>query len=128
MVWSGVDRVQYWEELLAGEGPCGSVLGAPSRLARGADGSIVGAVVVAAMPASDSWTGDPWIPEVFVVPESQGRGLGGALLAHAMQACADAGYKRLGLTATRGNPAQRLYERCGFRTIRSTWFCGARWS
>ena len=107
--------------MLAGEGPCGSVLVVPSRLVRDAGASIVAAVVVASMPASDWWNGDPWIPEIFVVPQLQGRGLGGVLLAHAMHACADAGHQRLGLTVTDGNPAQRLYERYGFRVFRSTW-------
>jgi GNAT superfamily N-acetyltransferase len=121
-IWLGVDRARYWKQLLAGEGSCGAVLPEPSRLLRSRDGEIVGVVVVAAMRVSDWWPGGPWIPEIFVVPDFQGRGLGGLLLDYAMEACADAGHQRLGLTVTQGNPAQRLYERFGFRTFRSTWF------
>jgi GNAT superfamily N-acetyltransferase len=121
-IWLGVDRTRYWKQLLAGEGSCGAVMPEPSRVLRSPDGAIVGVVVVAAMRVSEWWPGGPWIPEIFVVPDFQGRGLGGLLLAHAMGACVDAGHQRLGLTVTQGNPAQHLYERFGFRTFRSTWF------
>jgi GNAT superfamily N-acetyltransferase len=121
-IWLGVDRTRYWKQLLAGEGSCGWVLLEPSRLVRNPDGVIVAAVVVAAMRGTDWWPGGPWIPEIFVVPDFQGRGLGSLLLAHAMRACADDGHQRLGLTVTHGNPAQHLYERFGFRVFRSTWF------
>jgi GNAT superfamily N-acetyltransferase len=121
-VWSGVDRTRYWRQLLAGEGPCGAILPAASRLLRDENGVVVGAMAVAAMRASDWWPGDPWVPEIFVVPGFQELGLGGFLLGHAMRTCAAAGHSRLGLTVSDGNPARRLYERCGFRPFRSTWF------
>jgi len=121
-IWSDVDRVEYWRQLLNGSGPCGAVLPVPSRLVRDADGAIAAAIVVTEMPATAWWAGDPWIPEVFVVASHQGRGLGGLLLAHALRMCAHAGDQRLGLTVTEGNPAKRLYEGFGFRAFRTTWF------
>ena len=120
-IWSGVDRFEYWRQLLAGEGPCGPVLPAASRLVRDQDGAIVAALVVTEMPASEWWTGDPWIPEVFVVASHQGQGLGGLLVTHALRVCVDGAYGRLGLTVSDGNPARHLYERFGFRAFRTTW-------
>ena len=120
-IWSGVDRFEYWRQLLAGEGPCGSVLPAASRLLRDQNGAIVGALVVTGMPASEWWSGDPWIPEVFVVSGHQGQGLGGLLVWHAVRACIDGGSPRLGLTVSDGNPARHLYERFGFQPFRTTW-------
>jgi mycothiol synthase len=113
-IWSGVDRAEYWRQLLHGTGPCGAVLLAQSRLVRDTDGAIAAAVVVTTMPATEWWAGDPWIPEIFVIAPFQGRGLGGLLLGHAVRMCGDAGYQRLGLTVSEGNPARRLYERFGF--------------
>jgi GNAT superfamily N-acetyltransferase len=120
-IWLGVDRGVYWSQLLEGDGPCGPVLAAASRVVLDADGAIAGVVVVTEMPATAWWAGDPWIPEIFVVSSFQGRGLGGLLLEHAVGSCARAGNARLGLTVSEGNPARRLYERFGFRSFRSTW-------
>jgi len=120
-LWSGVDRFEYWRQLLAGEGPCGPVLGEASRVVRDQGGAILGALVVTDMPASGWWAGDAWIPELFVVSGHQGQGLGGLLVGHAVQACVDAGHRRLGLTVSEGNPARHLYERFGFQPFRATW-------
>jgi mycothiol synthase len=120
-IWSGVDRFGYWRQLLAGEGPCGSVLPAASCLVRDQDDAIVAALVVTDMPASEWWAGDPWIPEVFVVSGHQGKGIGGLLVGQAVRACVDAGNRRLGLTVSDGNPARHLYERFGFQPFRTTW-------
>jgi GNAT superfamily N-acetyltransferase len=121
-IWSGIDRAEYWRRLLDGNGPCGAILPKPSRLLRGVGDGIVGAVVVTDMEATDWWSDDPWLPEIFVVSDLQGHGLGALLLGHALRACADGGYKRLGLTVSEGNPARRLYERFGFQPFRATWF------
>lgn len=125
-IWSGVDRAEYWRQLLAGEGPCGSVIREASRTVRDHDGEIVGVVAVTHMPESEWWSGDPWIPEIFVVSEYQGHGLGARLIGHAARACAQGGYQRLGLTVTEGNPARRLYERFGFVPFRTTWLIDRR--
>jgi GNAT superfamily N-acetyltransferase len=122
-IWAGVDRAEYWRLLLNGEGPCGSILPAASRLARRDGGNIVGAAVVTEMKATDWWAaGDPWLPEIFVVPDFQGRGLGAVLLGHALRSCAQAGYERFGLTVSESNPARHLYDRFGFQPFRATWF------
>ena len=120
-IWSGVDRLGYWRQLLAGEGPCGSLMHAASRMIRDQTGAIVGVAAVTRMAASEWWPGGPWIPEIFVVSEYQGRGLGGRLLHHAVRASMEGGYRRLGLTVTEGNPARHLYERFGFAPFRATW-------
>ena len=120
-IWSGVDRFEYWRQLLAGEGPCGSVFPAASCLVRDQDGAIIAVLVVTDMPATEWWAGDPWIPEVFVVADHQGHGIGGLLIGHAVEACVDGGHRRLGLTVSNGNPARHLYERFGFQPFRTTW-------
>ncbi len=121
-IWSGMDRAEYWRRLLEGNGPCGSILPAPSGLFRDSRDGIVGAVVVTEMEATEWWAGDPWLPELFVVSDLQGHGLGALLLGHALRSCAQTGYTRLGLTVSEGNPARRLYERFGFQPFRATWF------
>jgi mycothiol synthase len=120
-IWAQVDRDGYWRRLVRGEGPCGPVMPGASGLLREDSGSIVGTVVVTAMPAHDWWVGAPWIPEIFVTSGFQGRGLGGLLLGHAIRTCSQAGHRALGLTVSEGNPARRLYERFGFAAFRSTW-------
>ncbi len=125
-IWLRVDRGEYWRRLLDGDGPCGPVLPAASRLAIDADGAVAGVVVVTEMPATTWWDGDPWIPEIFVVSSFQGRGIGGRLLEHAVGSCARAGSERLGLTVSEGNPARHLYERFGFEAFRSTWLIDRR--
>jgi GNAT superfamily N-acetyltransferase len=120
-IWSTVDRTEYWQRLLDGFGPCGPILPGASRILRDAAGAIVGSVVVTEMPAREWWVGGPWIPEIFVTSEFQGRGLGGLLLGHAVRTCVQAGCGRLGLTVSEGNPARHLYERFGFQAFRATW-------
>lgn len=50
-----------------------------------------------------------------VAPEARGRGIGGALLAHAEAEARRDGLARLALDVIENNPARRLYERHGFR-------------
>jgi ribosomal protein S18 acetylase RimI-like enzyme len=124
-VWATMDREAYWVALLSRGGPCGPVEPVASRLLLGPAAAIVGAVAVTVMPRSAWWRGGAWIPEIFVLPEFQNRGLGRLLLSHAMGAAAQAGHQRIGLTVSDGNLARRLYERHGFRVFRSTWFIDA---
>jgi GNAT superfamily N-acetyltransferase len=121
VTWSGIDRAEYWRSLLDGKGPCGAVLPAASALLRRTGEGIVGAVVVTDMEATAWWAGEPWLPELFVVANLQGQGLGALLLEHALRGCGDVGCAQLGLTVTEGNPARRLYERLWFRAFRATW-------
>lgn len=54
--------------------------------------------------------------DVILMPETRGRGLGGALIAALCQQAAESG-RRVGLTVQDGNRAQRLYERLGFTVV-----------
>jgi len=56
----------------------------------------------------------PWVLEqIQLLPEAQGSGLGGALLAD-LVAQARAARAPIELHVLKGNPARRLYERAGF--------------
>jgi GNAT superfamily N-acetyltransferase len=119
--WSLVDRAAYWTRLMAGD-VTGPVLAEPSGLVVGPGRGIVAGLVVTLLESrSEWWPGGPWIPELFVVPALQGRGVGGLLLARAARSCRDAGHRLVGLTVTEGNRARRLYERFGFREARTHW-------
>ena len=72
-----------------------------------------------------SWSADehsygfvaPEVPELglAVRAEARGRGVGGLLLRALLARAAEAGIARVSLSVESGNPALRLYERCGFR-------------
>ncbi len=95
--------------LLAGEliGP----LIAPSRLAVGTDGRVVGGAIVTDAPGPEPLTG-PWIADLWREPGR--RGLGAVLLAHTLREIHRHGGRTAGLSVTHGNPALRVYERAGF--------------
>jgi GNAT superfamily N-acetyltransferase len=61
------------------------------------------------------------VPEVSigVVAEYRGRGIGGRLLTELAAAARDAGVPALSLSVETANPARRLYERHGYRTVGS---------
>jgi ribosomal protein S18 acetylase RimI-like enzyme len=60
--------------------------------------------------------GSAQLISVWVLPEQRGRGVARALTTAVMQFAAAAGMKRMTVWFTDGNtPAQRLYERLGFR-------------
>ncbi len=58
-----------------------------------------------------------YIAHLNTLPESRGRGLGGQLLAHAEKMARLTKLPRLALDVYTTNPARRLYERNGFRTV-----------
>ena len=98
----------------------GPVLEDASAVIADTSGAVVGAVIVTRIgPEEWGWPGGPWVADVLVVPEWQGRGLGRALMRHAIDVCAAAGEGRIGLTVTDGNPAERLYAALGFRRSRT---------
>lgn len=109
-----------WQELLA-DRAIGPVLEAPSvAIADALTDEVVGAVVVTRLsPEPWGWLGGPWVADVFVVPAHQGRGLGRSLLMRAVVWAHTVGERRIGLTVTEGNPAQRLYASAGFRRRRT---------
>jgi ribosomal protein S18 acetylase RimI-like enzyme len=54
---------------------------------------------------------------IALEPPHQRQGHGGPLMLEALQAARRAGYPRVSLTVHPQNPAQHLYERCGFRKV-----------
>lgn len=60
---------------------------------------------------------------IAVLPEFQGKGFGGNLMAAALRAAKKHGYRQVSLTVHPQNPAIALYERCGFekRGLRKTY-------
>ena len=77
-------------------------------------GNAAGAVIV-----TDRAGRGAWVLDLFVHPDHQGRGLGRVLLQRAVAGTKDAGHATLGLVVSDGNPARELYERLGFRHVRS---------
>jgi len=60
-----------------------------------------------------------FVLHVAVHPAAQGKGIGTHLVRELADAFRDAGYDRIGLGVTDGNPARRLYERLGFEPVRN---------
>ena len=63
-----------------------------------------------------------WIGQLGTLPPWRGKGVASALMAHALAAYRSAGYEQAGLAvdSANGTGALRLYERIGFRTVRSS--------
>ncbi len=118
--WAAIDRVAYWKALLDGR-ITGKVMRRASRLLIGPGGAVGGAVIVTERGRTAWWPGGAWIPEIFVIPQLQGHGVGSGMLDFALTACMRLGYDKVGLTVTYGNPARRLYERTGFAVFLETW-------
>ena len=57
------------------------------------------------------------VAEIHVAPERRNQGIGSRLLRFAEEQAREQGCPRLSLTTTATNPAQRLYERVGFRVV-----------
>ncbi len=56
---------------------------------------------------------------IAVVPSRRGRGYGEQLLTALLERARQDGHAALTLSVERGNPARRLYERFGFRELRT---------
>ena len=54
---------------------------------------------------------------IALLPEYQHKGFGRPLMQAALKAAEHAGYKRVSLTVHPDNPAQYMYESCGFQKI-----------
>ncbi len=80
-------------------------------------------------PADIAATGirEVWIGTLGTRPAHRGRGAASALLAAGLSRYREAGYQRAALGVDAANPtgAVRIYERVGFRTVRTatTWTC-----
>ncbi|MEO3872790.1 GNAT family N-acetyltransferase [Nonomuraea sp. B12E4] len=64
---------------------------------------------VALRPAADAY----WLEHFYLAPESQGRGIGSAVLGSLLERC-DREDAVTRLNVLQGSPARRLYERHGF--------------
>lgn len=72
--------------------------------------------LAAAILINDGPTG-PWIGNVMRDPEPRYAGLGTLLIRYGMTGAAAHGDRSLGLAVSHTNPARRVYERLGFRTL-----------
>jgi ribosomal protein S18 acetylase RimI-like enzyme len=106
-----VNDVREIEEIIAGHQAQGCY--DPERwLLALEDNRAVGVLLLTAMPEWTSWD----ISYVGVVPPARGRGLGRALLTHALQAATDAGVLSMTLSVDeRNRPAWELYAALGFQ-------------
>jgi ribosomal protein S18 acetylase RimI-like enzyme len=85
------------------------------------DGQVVGVAYCRLFTDDDHGHGyvDPDTPEVAVAVRDgyRGRGVGARLLTELAGVAREAGVERLSLSVDTANPAVRLYERLGYRTI-----------
>lgn len=95
---------------------CGQFVGDASFVLRGvASEKLVGVVLT-----SEVSDGVAHTTQICVAPEEQGKGLGRKLMEVSIRALAEKRFKALSLTVTKENAgAVGLYERLGFRTIKS---------
>jgi ribosomal protein S18 acetylase RimI-like enzyme len=84
------------------------------------DGHDAGACWVRLLPVGIGLASvDAETPQLGIAlePEFQHKGYGRPLMLEAIQAFRRAGYKQVALTVHPENPAQFMYERCGFRKV-----------
>ena len=62
-----------------------------------------------------------WIDEFFILPEFRSRGLGAQALQLFEQEARNAGATAIHLGVNLGNPAEHLYERCGYEGHSRYW-------
>jgi len=92
---------------------------------------VSGSVLDAAVPGRavavclvNDWPDEgPWISEVFRDPAPRYAGIGAALLRRTLWLGSRAGLRSIGLAVTVGNPAQRVYEKVGFRILSTALNC-----
>lgn len=107
-------------DVLGGESMGPWIAGASLHVADYCD-RIVGLILVTETTASGTSVARPFVTDICVDPTEAGHGLGTALLAASAGHVADLGYSSLSLAVTVGNPAQRVYERLGFRVSSESW-------
>lgn len=104
--------------------PCRLALSEPSAAVRDGGGSGRGAIEVGR--THPLRLGDARPPGrlryghrayAFTAPDHKGRGLAGGLMSLAMTSMKAAGERQAHLWVTAGNPAERIYERLGFREV-----------
>ena len=75
--------------------------------------------VVAGIVGTEIVPGTGFVLQVAVRRACQGRGLGSLLMKEVAQCFCESGLERVALGVTADNPARRLYERLGFRPLRT---------
>jgi GNAT superfamily N-acetyltransferase len=94
-------------------GAWGPVLWYASRVAE-AGSLLAGASIIVRDEAHQY---QPLLAFILTDPDWQRRGIGRRLIEESIARLDSAGVSELHLAVTRGNPATRLYERLGFRTV-----------
>jgi len=91
-----------------------------ARLHRPAAGEAPDGMIIGARAAP----GIGFVLHVAVMPAAQRHGIGAGLVQDLAQHFREAGFNRIGLGVTDGNPARALYERLGFEPIRrlTAWY------
>lgn len=80
------------------------------------DGELIGAVFAVLDPPWDDIPKGPFVTELFVDPNTRGRGVATALLGELAKRCAEDGYDQLALRLdiAHADAAKRLYDYLGF--------------
>ena len=83
------------------------------------DGRQAGAIMVVTHSIWDAHLTGPFIIDLFIDPHARGKGIGRALVQHAIATCCDAGDHTLSLRFGQGtsDAAMRIYQRLGFRPV-----------
>lgn len=84
-------------------------------------GGVVGLIIVNETDATEAFDAGPFVTDVCVDPAAAGNGIGGELVIASARALAELGWAYMTLVVTVGNPAQRVYERLGFRVSAESW-------
>ena len=82
-------------------------------------GRLAGAIMVVTHSIWDEHLTGPFIIDLFIDPHARGKGIGRALVQHAIATCCDAGDHTLSLRFGQGtsDAAMRIYQRLGFRPV-----------
>ena len=107
-------------DVLRGEAMGPWIAGASFHVADSTD-RIAGQILVNQATADGACVARPFVTDVCVDPAMSGHGLGTALLAASAGHLAEVGWSTLTLVVTVNNPAQRVYERLGFRVTAESW-------